>query len=116
MLNFSAETVASSGYVAFSLGAWVVGTAACFSSSLPSQGQTFAAYVGSRLVAWNSDACATTVAINDMVCISALSVCVARDARRRDGLGTNEYLCSPLELTELILSTATKLFATCERH
>ena len=33
--EFSAETVASSGYVAFSLGAWViVGTAACVSSSL----------------------------------------------------------------------------------
>ena len=33
--EFSFETVASSGYVAFSLGAWViVGTAACVSSSL----------------------------------------------------------------------------------
>ena len=141
--------------VAFSLGAWfIVGTAACVSSTWQmslSQGQTFAACVGSRLVAWSSGACATTiqipflvlssstvysttrqhyvwffhyircyslcdVAINDMVCTSALSVSVARHARRRDGLGTNEYLCSPSELTELSLSTTTWLFATRERH
>ena len=32
------------------------------------------------------------LAINDMVCNPALSIGVARDARRRDGLGTNAYL------------------------
>ena len=32
------------------------------------------------------------LAINDMVCITALSIGVARDARRRDVLGTNAYL------------------------
>ena len=32
------------------------------------------------------------LAINDMVCNPALSFGVARDARRRDGLGTNAHL------------------------
>ena len=121
-----AGTVASPGYVAFSLCAWViVGTAAFVSSSLVNV--TFRKSNCSLhvLVAWGSGACATTiwipflvllfeyavlddkatlwffhyiqrhtlcdVAINDMVCTS---VGVARDARRRDGLGTNEYLWS----------------------
>ena len=91
-----------------------------------SQGQPFAACVGSMLVAWISSAWATTiqipflvlfleyavldgkatlcffhyirccplcgVPINGMVGTSALSVGVARDARRRDVLGTKEYL------------------------
>ena len=107
-----------------------------------SQGQPFAARVGSMLVAWSSSACATTIQILFLVpfleyavvlddkatlwflhyircypCVMRQSttwyalrppsVGVARDARRRDGLGTNEYLCSALELTELSLSTAT---------
>ena len=67
-----AGTVSSPGYVAFSLGAWViVGTAACV-SSFPgrchlSQRQPFTACVGSMLVAWSSGACATTIQISFLV-------------------------------------------------
>ena len=52
------------------------------------------------------------LAINDMVCNLALSL----DWRGTRCLGTNAYLRSALELTELIASTTRLLFATCERH